>query len=50
MVLFIVGRDASNILEAQIRGSRYAWDACLISIALLNLVFIKEKTQDINTL
>lgn len=51
MVLFIVGRDNSNSLEAQIRGSRYAWDARLISIeALLNLVFIKEKTQDINTL
>ena len=51
MVLFVVGRDDSNSLEAQIRGSRYAWDARLISVeSLLQLVMIKEKTQDALTL
>jgi hypothetical protein len=51
MVLFVVGRDDSNSLEAQIRGSRYAWDARLISVeSLLQLVLIKERTQDEVTL
>lgn len=51
MLLFVVGRDDSNSLEAQIRGSRYAWDARLISVeSLLHLVLIKEKTQDSTTL
>ena len=51
MVLFVVGRDDSNSLEAQIRGSRYAWDARLISVeSLLQMVIIKEKTQDSVTL
>lgn len=51
MVLFVVGRDDSNSLEAQIRGSRYAWDARLVSVeSLLQMVMIKEKTQDALTL
>ncbi len=51
MVLFVVGRDDSNSLEAQIRGSRYAWDARLVSVeSLLQMVMIKEKTQDTLTL
>lgn len=51
MVLFVVGRDDSNSLESQIRGSRYAWDARLISVeSLLQLVLIKEKTEDAITL
>lgn len=51
MVLFVVGRDDSNSLESQIRGSRYAWDARLISVeSLLQLVLIKEKTEDVITL
>lgn len=51
MILFVVGRDDSNSLEAQIRGSRYAWDARLVSVeSLLQMVMIKEKTQDTLTL
>lgn len=51
MILFVVGRDDSNSLEAQIRGSRYAWDARLLSVeSLLQMVMIKEKTQDATTL
>jgi len=51
MFLFVVGRDDSNSLESQIRGSRYAWDARLISVeSLLQLVLIKEKTEDAITL
>ena len=38
-------------MEAQVRGSRYAWDMRLISIErLIKLVQIKEKSDDPNTL
>ena len=50
-ILFVVGRTDTGELEAQIRGSRYAWDVRLISIdALLNLLEIKEATDEEQTL
>ena len=42
-MLIIVGREDSGALEAQVRGSRYAWDMRLISVErLIKLVQIKE--------
>jgi hypothetical protein len=42
-ILVIVGREDTGELEAQIRGSRYAWDVRLISIdALLRLMKIRQ--------
>lgn len=46
-MLIIVGRQNTEDLEAQIRGSRYAWDMRLISIdALLRLLKLKEEVED----
>jgi hypothetical protein len=46
-VLIVVGRDTTVDLEAQIRGSRHAWDVRLISIeALLRLLDVKEELED----
>jgi hypothetical protein len=46
-ILIVVGREDTRALEAQIRGSRYAWDMRLISIErLIKLVQIKEKSDD----
>ncbi len=46
-MLLIVGRQDTGDLEAQIRGSRYAWEIRIISIdALLRLVSIKEEVED----
>lgn len=46
-ILFVVGRDDTGDLEAQIRGSRHAWDIRLISIeSLLRLVLLKESVDD----
>ncbi len=46
-ILIIVGRQDTGDLEAQIRGSRHAWDIRLISVdALLRLMDIKEKVED----
>ena len=48
--LIIVGREDTGALEAQIRGSRYAWEMRLISIdRLIRLVQIKEKSGDVQT-
>ena len=45
-VLIVVGRDDTGELEAQIRGSRHAWDIRLISAgALLKLVQLKESAD-----
>lgn len=50
-ILIVVGREDTGALEAQIRGSRYAWDMRLISIeGLTKLVQIKEKSDDPSTL
>jgi hypothetical protein len=46
-MLFVVGRQDTGDLEAQIRGSRHAWDIRLISVeALLRLLAIKEEVDD----
>lgn len=43
----MVGREDTGALEAQVRGSRFAWDMRLISIErLIKLVQIKEKPDD----
>lgn len=46
-ILLIVGRQDTGDLEAQIRGSRYAWDIRIVSVdALLRLLSIKEEVED----
>jgi len=48
-ILIVVGRQDTGDLEAQIRGSKYAWDVRLISVdALIRLVGIKEDLEDPN--
>lgn len=50
-ILIVVGREDTGALEAQVRGSRYAWEMRLISIErLIKLVQIKEKSDDPSTL
>jgi hypothetical protein len=50
-VLIVVGREDTGALEAQVRGSRYAWEMRLISIErLIKLVQIKQKSDDQSTL
>lgn len=45
-ILIVVGREDTGELEAQVRGSRHAWDMRLISIdALRSLVDLKESTE-----
>jgi hypothetical protein len=49
-MLLVVGRYDTEQLEAQVRGSRYAWDMRLISVAsLYELVKLKESTEDKET-
>ena len=49
--LIVVGRTDTGDLEAQIRGSRHAWDMRLISVdALSKLVGLKEAVEDPQTL
>ena len=46
-ILLVVGRRDTGGLEAQIRGSRYAWDMRLISVdALLRLLDLKQALED----
>jgi hypothetical protein len=46
-ILIVVGREDTGALEAQVRGSRYAWEMRLISVErLIKLVQIKEKSDD----
>jgi len=46
-VLIVVGRQDTGDLEAQIRGSRHAWDVRLISVdGLRRLVALKEAVED----
>lgn len=46
-ILIVVGRADTDALEAQVRGSRFAWDIRLISVErLIKLVQIKEKSDD----
>ena len=49
-ILIAVGREDTGDLEAQIRGSRHAWDIRVINIdALLRLIEVKERMSDWNT-
>lgn len=46
-ILIVVGREDTGDLEAQIRGSRHAWDIRLISAeALLRLMLLKEEVEE----
>ena len=46
-LLIVVGRQDTGDLEAQVRGSRHAWSARLISVdALIKLMFTKEEVED----
>ncbi len=50
-ILIVVGRQDTGDLEAQIRGSRLAWDIRLISVgALLRLLRLKESVGDPDTI
>ena len=45
-ILIVVGREDTGELEAQVRGSRHAWDIRLISAdALMKLVQLKEDAE-----
>jgi len=45
-ILIVVGREDTGDLEAQIRGSRHAWDIRLLSIdSLFGLVSIREEVE-----
>lgn len=45
-VLIVVGREDTGGLEAQIRGSRHAWDIRILSVdALFRLVSIREEVE-----
>lgn len=49
-ILIVVGRQDTGELEAQIRGSRHAWDIRVISAeALIKLVLLKENTEAAET-
>lgn len=46
-MLLVVGRQDTGDLEAQIRGSRHAWDLRIISVqALIRLLTLKEEVED----
>lgn len=50
-VLIVVGREDTGALEAQIRGSRYAWETRLISVdSLIQVMKIKEKSNEETTI
>ena len=50
-ILIVVGRQDTGDLEAQIRGSRHAWDIRLISAdSLMNLLTLKESLNDSKTI
>ncbi len=46
-ILIIVGRQDTGDLEAQIRGSRYAWDIRIISVdSLIRMMLLNEGVED----
>jgi hypothetical protein len=50
-ILIIVGRQDTGDLEAQIRGSRHAWDIRLVSVeSLIKLMQLRETLDDIRTM
>lgn len=49
-IILVVGREDTGELEAQVRGSRWAWDIRLISVdALLSLARLKQEADDPDT-
>jgi hypothetical protein len=49
--LIVVGRNDTDDLEAQIRGSRHAWSMRLLSVeSLIRLVSLKESLEDPSSL
>ncbi len=49
-ILIVVGREDTGALEAQIRGSRHAWDIRLISVeSFIKLVQVRAKSDDPST-
>jgi hypothetical protein len=50
-ILIVVGRQDTGDLEAQIRGSRHAWDIRLLSTdSILKLLSLKETLNDTKTI
>jgi hypothetical protein len=50
-ILIVVGRQDTGDLEAQVRGSKQAWDIRLISVdALLQLMRVRVKLEDPHTM
>jgi hypothetical protein len=50
-ILFVVGRKDTGALEAQIRGSRHAWDMRVVGVeSLVKLVRVKEKSSEDQTI
>lgn len=50
-VLIVVGRSDTGDLEAQVRGSKFAWEMRLISVdALIRLMMLKQSLDDPTTL
>lgn len=50
-ILIVVGRQDTGDLEAQIRGSKHAWDIRLVSTdSLLQLLKLKENFNDLRTI
>jgi hypothetical protein len=50
-ILIVVGRQDTGGLEAQVRGSKHAWDIRMISIdSLTNLLSLKETLNDTRTI
>ena len=46
-MLIVVGREDTGALEAQVRGSRFAWEMRLVSTeSLIKLLKIKEKSNE----
>lgn len=49
-ILYVVGRSNTGDLEAQVRGSRYAWDIRIIGVnSLFRVLKIKEELEDQDT-
>lgn len=49
-ILIVVGREDTGELEAQVRGSRHAWDIRLISAdSLAKMVLLKENSDETET-
>ena len=50
-ILLVVGRQDTGDLEAQVRGSKYAWDVRIVSAeSLVRLMLLKENADDDDTL